>query len=82
MTQSDEDKFVKDSIDGLIKMSNNKEIFNLWYELTYLRMLINHILTKNPEIGKCINEIAILEAKSMAQLEVKSKFPGCDHLFF
>ena len=77
-----EEQAVKDVINGLIQLSNNKEIFNLWYEITFLRMYINHILTQNTDIASCVNENSIQNARLMAQIEVQSKFPGCEHLFF
>ncbi len=76
------EKQVQDAINGLIQLSNNKEIFNLWYEITFLRMLINHILTHNHSIAQCIDNDAIENARLMAQIEVQSKFPGSEHLFF
>lgn len=54
----------------------NKEIVNLWYEVTYLRFLLIHVLENNPDIGNCVTEESLHKSKELAQEVVLKRFPG------
>lgn len=56
-------------------MNQGREIANLWYEVTYLRFLLIDVLEKNPEIGKCVTEESIHQARLKAQEIVAQRFP-------
>lgn len=66
-----------DMLDRLIGLDKKNEIFNLWYEVTYLRFLLVHVLQENPEVGKCITEESIQKARKDAQETVQARFPLC-----
>ncbi len=66
-----------ETLDQMLGIDKNKEIFSLWYEVTYLRMLLNHIMVENPEIGKCLTKECLDVARLQAEEIVKKKFPAC-----
>jgi hypothetical protein len=61
----------------MIGIDPNKQVIDLWYEVTYIRILISKILDSNPEIAKCIGLDEIIESKFQAQQIVQTKFPKC-----
>jgi hypothetical protein len=59
----------------------NKEIVNLWYEVTYLRHLLNYTITMSPDLFHMITPEIIQGAKDRAQEEMMLRFPRCDLTF-
>jgi hypothetical protein len=59
-----------DILDILNGFDKRKEILCLWYEVTYLRLIMGKIITK--EIAKNMN---FEEIKSEARAELSKKFP-------
>lgn len=55
------------------------EIFTLWYEVTYLRLIVSVFLSKNSEDGKLIplNEEEFEYVRKEAQVMVQNRFPVC-----
>jgi hypothetical protein len=52
-----------------------KEIFDLWYEVTYLRYILTEIMQRNPKaIIDPIHEDVFDECRHKAQLFLKDKF--------
>lgn len=60
----------------MMGINSPKEVLNLWYEITYMRYILNYIIEKNPKMDKCINDEVIEQARMMAQNEVNAKFPS------
>lgn len=52
-----------------------KQIFDLWFELTYLRCVFNELCMQNQ---LTIDEKSILKAKEQAKVLMKEKFPTID----
>ena len=63
----------------LLGVDTTNEIFNLWYEVTYLRILLGHVVA-NAE-GVSLNENILIGARIAAQSEVMRKFPMCTITF-
>jgi hypothetical protein len=61
----------------LLGVNTTNEIFNLWYEITFLRHLLSHILQQNPEVGSCLSDEAIQKCRKEAQDCVQDRFPVC-----
>jgi len=57
-------------------MNKRNEIFNIWYELTLLRLLMCHFFEQNMEISSSINESLVNELRKEAQQIVQDKFPA------
>ena len=64
-----------DTLDMLMGVDKKKEIFDLWYEITFLRMVMNKILEFNPELHCKLNEEVYEEIRKRSQDIVKSRFP-------
>ena len=64
-----------DIVDMLMEVDKRGEIFTLWYEVTFLRMVVNKILEFNPSLHEKMTEEAYDEARKLAQEHVKSRFP-------
>lgn len=71
-----------DIVDILIGLDKRNEIFNLWFEVNFLRHCFNSILTLNPDIHKDFDEKWIERCREMAAEEVKNRFPNCTIDFF
>lgn len=71
-----------DLIDRLMGVDKKNEIFNLWFELNFLRHCFNAILTLNPEIHKDFDEKWIERCREMSSEEVLKRFPHCKIDFF
>ena len=70
-----EEEKMDESLKPIWGLDQNKEIFSLWYEITYLRILLNHIVQSNPSLSHCLNADTLSAAKRMAQREICVKFP-------
>lgn len=55
-----------------------QEIFDLWYEITYLRSLFSIVLEKNPDISEAITKETFEQARKIAQVGLKKRFPNVD----
>jgi hypothetical protein len=65
----------------MLGVNPTNEIFNLWYEVTFLRILLTHVMHKNPEVGACIDEESINACRKEAQDWVQERFPVCEIQF-
>ena len=65
-----------DVMDMLYGIDKKNEIINLWYEITFLRLLMCHALGTNAEISSSITDIAIKECREAAQKVVQERFPA------
>jgi hypothetical protein len=70
---------IEDVLSQMMGIDKNHEIFNLWYEVTYLRILLGHVVA-NAE-GVSLNENILIGARIAAQSEVMRKFPMCTITF-
>lgn len=68
---------MEDILDRLIGVDKKNEIFNLWFEINFLRHCFNSILSLNPELQKDFDERWIERCREMASEEVKNRFPHC-----
>lgn len=64
-----------DIMDMMIGIDKKNEIFNLWYEVTFLRLVLNHIVVCNPSLAECLSEGIMDGCKAAAQDVVKERFP-------
>ncbi len=64
-----------DILDMMIGIDKKNEIFNLWYEVTFLRIVLNHIVASNPSLAECLSEGIMDGCKAAAQEVVKERFP-------
>lgn len=67
-----------DILDMLMGVDKKGEIFTLWYEVTFLRMVLNKILSFNPELHEKMTEEVYDQARKESQEHVKSRFPQCN----
>lgn len=65
-----------DMLGALLGMDKNKEIFNLHYQVNYLRLLFTHLLQQNPDLAKCMNQEAFDRARDVARDIVRDRFPN------
>lgn len=66
-----------DLIDRLMGVDKKNEIFNLWFELNFLRHCFNSILSLNPDLHKDFDEKWLERCREMASEEVQKRFPHC-----
>lgn len=66
---------MNDIMDAMIGVDKKNEIFNLWYEVTFLRLVLNHIVASNTNLAECLSEGLLDGCKAAAQDVVKEKFP-------
>lgn len=72
---------MEDILDGLLGFNKKKEIIDLWYEVTFVRFILNNIMIENPEVAKCITKEMLDKTRLDAQEHVKNKFPYMGILF-
>ena len=77
----DEFNALEEILSQSMGIDKNKEIFNLWYEVVFLRNMLNLIISNNHEIGSCINQYSVDLARGSAQGEVMKRFPNCSITF-
>lgn len=65
-------------MDAMMGIDKNGEILNLWYEITFLRMVMNKILELNPKLYEKISEQDYVKARQQSQDIVKNRFPNCN----
>ena len=66
-----------DILDMLMGVDKKGEIFTLWYEITFLRMVVNKIMQLNPDLHKEMTEEVYESARNEAQDIVRGRFPNC-----
>lgn len=66
-----------DLLDRLMGVDKKNEIFNLWFELNFLRHCFNSILSLNPDIHKDFDEKWLERCRELAAEEVRNRFPHC-----
>lgn len=67
---------INDMMKMMLGLDEKSEIFNLWYEITYLRMFLSHILSINPILVENIEDEVFDECRKDAQTFVKNRFPN------
>lgn len=68
---------MQDEIDMLMGIDKRKEIFDLWYEVSFLRHLMTLVASQIPESSKYMTDEIFELARNSAQAEVRHKFPSC-----
>lgn len=56
-------------------MNQMQEILYLWFEITFERKVMNHILSYHPSIKECITQKAVDVLRKEAQDFVSERFP-------
>lgn len=64
------DEIIDNLIDNVMGVDKRNEIFTLWYEITYLRMVISKIIPQDMQ-----DKINFEEIKKDAQEVVRKRFP-------
>lgn len=67
---------MNDIMDLLSGVDKKNEIFNLWYEVTFLRLILNHVIMQIPGIDSTITDEIINQCRQYAQNVVQEKFPA------
>jgi hypothetical protein len=62
-------------IDQMMGIDKKKEILDLWYEIVFLRMVLNEILSTNVSKINPLPPGSIQECRDKAQELVRKKFP-------
>lgn len=63
---------IDDALSQIMGIDKNHEIFNLWYEVTYLRILLGYVVAQE---GITLSENILQGARATAQSEVMRRFP-------
>lgn len=58
-------------------IDKRNEIFNLWFEVSFLRNCLNKILELNPDLHKNLDEEKLNLCRQLAKEEVIKRFPLC-----
>lgn len=77
MEQDLEREVGQEMLDVLFRIDKRNEIFNLWYEITYLRILFSRLVEDKPELSSILNQEVMDNARIQAQQIVKDRFPIC-----
>lgn len=64
-----------DIMDMLSGIDKKNEIFNLWYEITFLRLVFSYIVGHSKEMQALLTTDVIDECRKQAQDVVKERFP-------
>lgn len=70
-----------DVLDKLMGVDKKNEIFNLWYEVTFLRFVFNKVLELNPNLHENLTQECLDKAREDSQVLVRKRFPNCDIKF-
>lgn len=65
-----------EAMSQMMGIDKNNEIFNLWYELTYLRMIVGIIAERSDTLPITKDEIS--KCRERAQELVRKRFPKCE----
>jgi len=66
---------MEDIMDILSGVDKKNEIFNLWYEVTFLRLVFSYIVAQSKEMQGLLTKDVIDECRKQAQNIVKERFP-------
>lgn len=64
-----------DIFDMMHGIDKKNEIFNIWYEVTFLRMIISHMVAQSLYLQKVMTPEVINDCRKHAQKIVQEKFP-------
>lgn len=70
-----------DILYAIMGIDKQKEIFNLWYEVNFLRLSLNQILKLNPDLHVNLKKKDLESCRKEAQEIVKRRFPNCNIVF-
>ncbi len=65
-------------LDAILGVDKKNEIFNLWYEVIYLRNILNMMIMANPSLMDGVKKANIESCRIDAQLQVVKRFPNCN----
>jgi len=66
---------MNDLFEQIFNNFNSKvEIMDLWYEISFLRLVLNRILELNPSLGKSLTQECFAKARKQAHEIVCKKF--------
>jgi hypothetical protein len=60
---------------AVMRLDTPKEIFDLWYELSYMRVILSTLLKENPDLIKNWGKDTVESCRKIAQDLVKERFP-------
>jgi len=66
---------MEDIMDMLSGVDKKNEIFNLWYEITFVRLVFSYIVGHSKEMQDLLTTDVIDECRKQAQDIVKERFP-------
>ena len=66
---------MEDKMDMLFGVDKKNEIFNLWYEINFIRLVLNEILILKPYLKENLKEESFTRARAMAREIVTKRFP-------
>ncbi len=66
-----------DILDTLLGFDKKKQIFDLWYEVTFLRMVVSHMVAQSLYLQEVMTPQVIEDCRKHAQEVVQKKFPHC-----
>jgi len=66
---------MEDIMDMLSGVDKKNEIFNLWYEITFIRLVFSYIVGHSKEMQGLLTTDVIDECRKQAQDIVKERFP-------
>ena len=64
-----------DILDALLGFDKKKQIFDLWYEVTVLRMVVSHMVAQSLYLQEVMTPEVIEQCRKHAQEVVQKKFP-------
>lgn len=65
-----------DILDFLQGVDKKNEIFNLWYEVTFLRMIVSHMVAQSLYLQEVMTPQVIDDCRKHAQKIVQDRFPN------
>lgn len=66
---------MEDILDMLSGLDKKNEIFNLWYEVTFIRMIVSHMVSQSLYLQEVMTPEVLDECRKQAQKVVKERFP-------
>ena len=65
-----------DILDILQGVDKKNEIFNLWYEVTFLRLIVSHMVAQSLYLQEVMTPAVIDDCRKHAQKIVQDRFPA------
>ena len=65
-----------EGLDLMMGFENKKEVFNLWFEVTFLRLCVNRILELNPQLKENLTQECYDKSRQEAMEIVQKRFPN------